>query len=103
MEERSPEEIEVTTQKLIEDLKTVVRDGEELLKAKAKDLSQKGVAARERLAAGVQAANELRYKLQEQAAAGMRATDQLVRENPYQSLGIVFGLGVFVGMLLKRR
>jgi ElaB/YqjD/DUF883 family membrane-anchored ribosome-binding protein len=53
----------------------VVRDGEELLKAGAAEVKH-------------------------HAVAGAETTDRLVRQHPYQSLGIMFGLGLFVGLIV---
>ncbi len=103
METRSAEEIEQSTEKLLEDLKAVVRDGEALLKAGAQDLSERGMAARERLAAALEVAKETRRKLEERAAAGAQATDKLIRDYPYQSLGVAFGIGLVLGVLFNRR
>lgn len=103
METRSAEEIEQSTEKLLEDLKAVVRDGEELLRAGARDLSERGKAARERLAAALEVAKETRRKLQERATAGLEAGDQLIREYPYQSLGVAFGVGMLLGLVLNRK
>jgi ElaB/YqjD/DUF883 family membrane-anchored ribosome-binding protein len=64
----------MTLQRLVDDLRVVVRDGEELLKAKA-------------------------GQLQQQAQAGARAADERIRRNPYPSIGVVFGLGLIVGIL----
>ncbi|HWQ91175.1 MAG TPA: DUF883 domain-containing protein [Clostridia bacterium] len=103
MESRSAGEIEASTEKLLEDLKAVVRDGEELLKAGAKDLSQRGMAARERLAAALEVAKETRRKLQQQALVGAQATDRVIREHPYQSVGAAFGIGLLLGVLVNRK
>jgi len=103
MESRSAEEIEDSTEKLIRDLKAVVHDGEELLRAGARDLSELGVAARERLAAALEVAKETRRRLQERAVNGARATDRIVHEHPYQSIGVAFGVGMLVGILVNRR
>jgi ElaB/YqjD/DUF883 family membrane-anchored ribosome-binding protein len=103
MESRSAEEIEDSTEKLIRDLKAVVHDGEELLRAGARDLSERGVAARERLAAALEVAKETRRRLQERAVNGARATDRIVHEHPYQSIGVAFGVGMLVGILVNRR
>jgi ElaB/YqjD/DUF883 family membrane-anchored ribosome-binding protein len=103
METRSAEEIEGSTEKLLQDLKAVVRDGEELLRAGAQDLSERGIAARERLAAALEAAKETRRKLQERAVHGARATDRIIREYPYQSIGIAFAAGMLIGLLANRR
>ncbi len=103
METRSSQEIEATTEKLLQDLKAVVHDGEELLKAGAQDLSERGMAARERLAAALETAKETRRKLEEKAIAGAKATDELIREYPYQSIGIAFGIGMLLGVVLNRK
>jgi ElaB/YqjD/DUF883 family membrane-anchored ribosome-binding protein len=103
METRSASDVEDSVEKLLKDLKTVVHDGEELLKAGAQDLSERGLAARERLAAALEVAKETRRKLQERALNGARATDRVIRENPYQSMGIAFGAGLLIGVLVNRR
>jgi ElaB/YqjD/DUF883 family membrane-anchored ribosome-binding protein len=103
MQTRSAEEIEQSTERLLQDLKAVVRDGEELLRAGAQDLSERGMAARERLAAAVEIAKQTGRKLEERAVAGAQATNRLVREHPYESLGVAFGLGLLLGVLINRR
>ncbi len=97
------EDIQQSTEKLLRDLKAVVHDGEELLRAGAQDLSERGLAARERLAAALEVAKETRRKLEERVKAGAEATDRLVREHPYQSVGAAFGVGLLIGILLNRR
>jgi ElaB/YqjD/DUF883 family membrane-anchored ribosome-binding protein len=103
METRSAEEIEESAEKLLQDLKAVVHDGEELIKAGAMDLSERGMAARERLAAALKAAKETGRKLEEKAVAGAKATDRAIREHPYQALGIAFGVGMLIGVLINRK
>jgi ElaB/YqjD/DUF883 family membrane-anchored ribosome-binding protein len=103
MENRTASEIEESTERLLRDLQNVVHDGEELLRAGVQDLSEKGVAARERLAAALEVAKETRRRLEERAVAGAKATDKLVREYPYQSLGAAFGVGLLIGVLVNRR
>ena len=61
----------------LNDLRAVVHDGEELLKTGF-------VRAKQR------------------AAAGAQAGDRLVRERPYQSLAVGFGLGLLAGFLISR-
>jgi ElaB/YqjD/DUF883 family membrane-anchored ribosome-binding protein len=103
MENRTASEIEASTERLLRDLQNVVRDGEELLRAGVQDLSEKGVAAREKLAAALEVAKETRRRLEEKAVASAKATDKLVREYPYQSLGAAFGIGLIIGVLVNRR
>lgn len=103
MAARSAEEIEISTEKLLRDLNTVVHDGEELLKAGAHELGERGLAARERLAAALEVAKATRRRLQERAVASAKATDRIVHEYPYQSIGIAFGVGMLLGIILNRR
>ena len=103
METRSAEDIEESTEKLLQDLRAVVHDGEELLKAGVQDLSERGMAARERLAAAVEIAKETGRKLQERTVASARAADLAIREHPYESIGIAFGIGMLFGVLVNRR
>ena len=102
METKTAAEIEASTERLINDLKAVVRDGEALLRVQVQGLSETGMAARERLAAALEVARDTRHKLQERASAGMAATDRAIRENPYESVGIAFGVGILLGILLNR-
>lgn len=67
METRSASEIEQSMEKLLQDLRQVVQDGEELLKAGARDLGERGSAAREKLAAALEAARETQQRLREKA------------------------------------
>jgi len=103
MDTRSTEDVEKSTEKLIRDLKAVVHDGEELLRAGTRELSERGRTARERLATALEVAKDTQRRLQERAVAGAKATDELVREHPYESLGIALCLGVLVGLLANRR
>jgi len=99
--ERNDEE--VTKEKLVRDIKVVLRDAEELIKATAGDLSEKTKEARVRLGAAMERARESCHKLEAKAIAGAKATDRIIRENPYQSIGLAFGLGLLVGVLVNRK
>ncbi len=103
METRSASDIEQSTEKLLQDLKEVVRDGEELLRAGAEELGERGQVAREKLAAAIEVAKETQRRLQERAVAGAKATDRMIREYPYQSIGIAFGLGLLLGVFVSRK
>jgi ElaB/YqjD/DUF883 family membrane-anchored ribosome-binding protein len=103
METRTESDIEQSVDKLLQDLREVVRDGEELLKAGAEDLSERGAQAREKLAAALEVARETQQRIQERAIAGAKAADQLIRKNPYQAVGIAFGVGLVFGTILVGR
>jgi ElaB/YqjD/DUF883 family membrane-anchored ribosome-binding protein len=103
METRSASEIEQATEKLLQDLRQVVHDGEELLKAGARDLGERGSAAREKLAAALEVARQTQRRLQEKAIRGAHAADRYVRENPYQVIGMALGVGLLLGLLAARK
>jgi ElaB/YqjD/DUF883 family membrane-anchored ribosome-binding protein len=97
----------VTKDKLVEDLRVVVADAEELLRATAGQAGDKIAAARERIQDSLAhakvrlaAAEEAIVERTKQAA---RATDEYVHENPWKAVGIAACVGVIVGMLIGRR
>lgn len=94
---------EVSTERLVRDLKTVARDAEDLIKATASDVSDKAKEARSRLTSALESARHSCETLQEKAIAGAKATDKAIREHPYQSLGIAFAAGLLIGVLANRR
>ena len=94
---------EVTKEKLIRDIKVVMRDAEVLLKATAGDLSEKAKEARVRLGEAMARAKVSIQKLEDQALDGVKATDRIIRERPYHALGIAFGIGLLVAVLVNRR
>jgi ElaB/YqjD/DUF883 family membrane-anchored ribosome-binding protein len=61
------------------------------------------IEARNRLKSALEATGETYARLKARAVDGAKATDKAIRENPYQALGIAFGLGALAGFLLSRR
>jgi|ERR1051325_6903585 ElaB/YqjD/DUF883 family membrane-anchored ribosome-binding protein len=94
---------ELNTDKLVTDLKRVVRDSEELLQATAGAVGDKSHEMRERLSSALESAKATCHKLEEKAIAGARATDRTIREHPYQSMGVAFGVGLLIGVLVTRK
>ncbi len=80
-----------------------MEDAQELLAATAHVAEEKVVEARKRLTAAIEKGKEVWSTVQEKAVAGAKATDQVIRENPYKSLGVAVGIGVIIGYLLRRR
>jgi len=61
------------------------------------------VEARNRLQSALEATSATYAKVKARAVEGAKATDKAIRQNPYQALGIAFGLGALVGFLMSRR
>lgn len=97
----------VTTEKLLDDLKTVVDDAEELLRATAGHAGEKVSAARERASESVRTARKRMAEMQDDAVARTRhlaeSADGYVRENPWRAVGTAAVAGLILGMLVSRR
>jgi len=91
---------QVTTEKLMADLRVVIGDAEALLKATAGQAGAKVDEARARAQESVRAA---RARLEQAGAAGMHEIDAQVRANPWAAVGIAAGVGLVIGVLLSRR
>ena len=97
--------------KLVEDFNAVIADTEQLLKALAASGAEKGSALRASAEQGLEAADERLRELQDEAYARSRAaaqaTDDYVRGNPWQSIGIAAGVavlaGLAIGLMMNRR
>jgi ElaB/YqjD/DUF883 family membrane-anchored ribosome-binding protein len=81
----------------------LMEDAQALLTATAHVAEEKVVEARKRLTAAIERGKEAWNNVQEKAIAGAKATDQVIRDNPYKALGVALGVGVIVGYLLRRR
>lgn len=90
-------------QRLVADLKVIMRDAGELLKATANDAGEKIKEARVRLTAALESAQASCERLQQSTVEAAKATDRVIREHPYESIGIAFGAGLLVGVLVCRR
>lgn len=88
--------MDVSTDKLVQDLKTVVADAEELIKATANQGGEQMARIRARAERSVQAA---RARIEE--AGG--DIDAQIRENPWTAIGIAAGVGLVLGIVLGRR
>lgn len=78
-------------------------DAQALLAATADVAEEKVVEARKRLAAALERGKEVWNDVQAKAVAGAKATDKVIRDHPYQSIGTAFGVGALIGLLLSRR
>ena len=93
----------MNTEKIVTDLKSLARDAEALLEATAVDLSERTKEARSRLNSALVSAKATCDRLQDTAVEGARVTDRVIREHPYQSIGVALGVGLLIGVLAIRR
>jgi len=92
--------MESTTKDLTNEAKDLGRHVKEVAAETAEDWAERTKAA------GVAAMNSAKaayHAAQVRTAAGAKATDKAIRANPYAALGIAFGAGVLIGLLIKRK
>jgi ElaB/YqjD/DUF883 family membrane-anchored ribosome-binding protein len=94
---------EINTDRLVADLKSVTRDAEELLRTVSGDRDNGSHEIRMRLSSAIDSAKATYNRLQDKAVAGAKATDKVIRSHPYESLGVAFGVGMLVGVLVSRK
>ncbi|MFO1264537.1 MAG: DUF883 family protein [Rhodoferax sp.] len=93
--------------KLVNDIKLVIADAEEMLLATADQTGDRIAELRARIKDRLLAA-QIRLEaaeavLLEKTRAAARATDDFVHENPWQAVGIGAGIGFLLGLVLGRR
>ena len=93
--------------KLVADLRVVISDTEELLRATTGAAGEKVSDLRERLALRLRDAKErlvdLEVALVDKTKAAARATDDFVHEEPWKAVGVAAALGLALGVLIGRR
>ena len=94
-------------EKLVSDLRVVISDTEELLRATAGAAGEKVGDLRERLGIRLRDAKErlidLEVALVDKTKAAARATDDFVHEEPWKAVGVAAALGLALGVLIGRR
>jgi ElaB/YqjD/DUF883 family membrane-anchored ribosome-binding protein len=93
--------------KLMEDLRLVVADAEDLLRATANQAGEGAAAARERIQGNLRIVKgrlaEAEDAVIERAREVAKDADRYVHDNPWQAIGISACVGAVVGMLIARR
>lgn len=94
-------------EKLVSDLKVVVSDAEELLRATAGAAGEKVGELRERMSVRLRDAKErlvdAEIALVDKTKAAARATDDFVHDEPWKAVGVAAALGLALGVLIGRR
>lgn len=97
----------VSADRLIEDLHTVIRTAESLLTATAAQTGERMDEVRARAEESIADAKARLAGVEAEALKRAQAladdTDQYVRQNPWQAVGVAAGVGLVLGLLLSRR
>ena len=102
-----PEITESNKQKLVSDMKVVVSDAEEILRATAGVAGERMVDLRERIGERLRDAKlriaDAEAAVVDKTKACARATDDYDNDNPWQAVGIAAGIGLLLGIIIGRR
>jgi ElaB/YqjD/DUF883 family membrane-anchored ribosome-binding protein len=100
-------ETAVSKEKLAQDLKIVIADAEDLLRATASQAGEKVAVAREKIQDSLHRAKlklaEVEDIIVDKSKQTARATDEYVHDHPWQAVGIAAGIGFVIGLLIGRR
>ena len=94
-------------EKLVADLKAVVGDAEEILRATAGAAGDKVSEMRQKIELRLRDAKErladAEVAITDKAKAAAAATDDFVHEQPWKAVGVAAALGLAIGVLIGRR
>jgi ElaB/YqjD/DUF883 family membrane-anchored ribosome-binding protein len=97
---------ETSKEKLAADLRNLINDAEELLRATASQAGDKIAVARQKieqsLVEGRKSLADAEKVLVEKGKEAVDFADDYVRENPWSAVGIAAGVGLVLGMLIRR-
>ena len=92
-------------ERLVSDLKALVNDAEELLKATASQAGEKISEARQKieqsLVEGKKALADAEATLVKKSKECAEIADDYVRENPWGAVGVAAAVGLAVGLLIR--
>lgn len=92
---------------LVEDLKLVIKDAEDLLRATGQQVDAGYQQARARFESTLGVARDnysgMEEQLVEAARESMEQANEYVREHPWQAVGIGAAVGLIAGIILGRR
>jgi ElaB/YqjD/DUF883 family membrane-anchored ribosome-binding protein len=98
---------EPSVEKLMDDLRQVVVDVEDLMKVTAGQVGERVGEARARAQETLTSArarlSEFEQQARERAGEMAGEADTYVRENPWQAVGIAAGVAFLLGILVSRR
>ena len=94
---------EANMEKLVADLKNLSHDTEAVLQATAGQAGEKMTELRGRLSSTLESCKATYRRIEEKTVAGAKVADKTIREHPYESIGVAFGVGMLIGVLVSRR
>lgn len=107
MKMQTVDEFNLAKSRMSGDIKTVIADSEDLLKAAANVSGEGFAAAREKFEEKIRSAKvrlaEASQPAIDKARETAAATDHFVHDNPWTTIGVAAAVGLLIGFLAARR
>lgn len=101
------EEVQINSENLIGDFKALMADAEDLIKATASHedgpLGSIRSKALDTLNSAKESLSAVEESLAEKANVVAEGADEFVHRNPWEAVGIAAGLGLLIGLFIRRR
>ncbi|MBU3611842.1 YqjD family protein [Polynucleobacter sp. MG-27-Goln-C1] len=101
------EEAQINSENLIGDFKALMADAEDLIKATASNeegpLSAIRSKALDTLNNAKESLSSVEGTLTEKAKVVAEGADEFVHRNPWEAVGVAAGLGLLIGLFIRRR
>jgi ElaB/YqjD/DUF883 family membrane-anchored ribosome-binding protein len=98
---------QVTKERLMSDVNTVLVEAEDLLRQAAQSTGEQATDLRRRAQAAISSAKtrlvDVEHKVVDQAKHAAKATDSWVHDHPWTAIGVAAGIGVLLGLIVNRR
>ncbi|QWE31652.1 YqjD family protein [Polynucleobacter sp. Adler-ghost] len=101
------EDLQINSENLIGDFKALMADAEDLIKATASHndgpLGEIRSKAMETLNSAKESLSSVEGTVTEKAKVVAERTDEFVHRNPWEAVGVAAGIGLLVGLFIRRR
>lgn len=101
------EDLQINSENLIGDFKALMADAEDLIKATASHndgpLGEIRSKAMETLNSAKESLSSVEGTVTEKAKIVAERTDEFVHRNPWEAVGVAAGIGLLVGLFIRRR
>jgi ElaB/YqjD/DUF883 family membrane-anchored ribosome-binding protein len=101
--ERNSMKANTQIERVVDDLKVLGHDADELVRATAGDARETVCEARARLGRAIEAARRSCDRAQRRVKEGVKMADEAVHKHPYETVGVAFGAGLVLGALAAGR
>ena len=92
-----------SAEEIVENLRELIQEAEQVIGNGVTETSSHVLAdLRKRLQVGLDKLNDYYGDARERVVAGARRTDETIRSHPYESLAVALGVGLLVGVLIRR-